>query len=532
MQPHVLGTVQLRVGVEPDQRPFADGPFGDEQGQVVDRPDGQHAGGAGAAGEVEVVVVAHDVDDDTREAGRVVGHVQFTGELFTGESAVPQGAAHFGGDGPNEIADCHVGCHGQAQRQDVGGHADDVPHSAGPAVGGEAQGDFLHSGDPADVCGDRADEDGAPGGAVGGGEPAQTVEDGDGQRLAGVQPDVRPVEDRRWRSIGASADEHPATVRVRFAPGTGRTHGAVGDQVREPVGPVDTVGLVPVRAEIGHLVGNEIAQGCGGQLGFGELLASHGTPVEVGHGAGEDGTAEAIDDYVVEAHVPVVQSGTETQQREVVVRGVEPVGGGHVVDQVALGLPDRILGVGQVDHAEPADPGRGATDYTLADGLVTDNELHVEAVAQGHSPVERCGEQQLVEASTNLEALRDVVLRTVRIDQLSVPDALLSRSNPKGLFGIRVRGDRAVFTHAESHLWGEFFGGRRRQAEAEHAGAAAIADNGLVKSQGCIAAPMALGSAGILADSGTRQGTWLSSRIRDEPRGSPPMIHDSHMKAI
>ncbi len=93
--------------------------------------------------------------------------------------------------------------------------------------------------------------------------------------------------------------------------------------------------------------------------------------------------------------------------------------------------------------------------------LVADDELNVEAVAQRHSPVERCGEQRLVEASPDLEALPDVVFRTVRLDQLSVPDALLSCSNPKGFSGNRVRGKRAVFAHAESHLWGEFSGTKK-----------------------------------------------------------------------
>lgn len=166
----------------------------------------------------------------------------------------------------------------------------------------------------------------------------------------------------------------------------------------------------------------------------------------------------------------------------------------------------------------------------LTDGLVPDDELHVEAVTQSDGPVQRCGEQPLVEAPTNLEALPDVVFRTVRIDQLSVPDSLLSLSNPKGFIGNRVRGDGAVFTHAESHLWGEFFGGRRRQAEAGRGATAPTADNRPLKSRRFIAAPTASGAAGILADSGHRQDASLSSRVRDEPRGSPPMIQDSHMR--
>ncbi len=249
--------VEVGVGVEADQRPGALGPLGDEEGHVVDRADGQQAGGGGAAGEVEAVVVAHDVDHDVGQQGRFVGHGQLAGEFLTGESAVPQRAAHFGRDGADEGADRHVGGDGQAERHDVGGHADDVPQAAVPTVGGQSHGDVLGPGGPADVGGDRAHQNGAPAGTAGGGQPAQVVEDGDGQGLAGVHVGVD--RNGRGRSAGAPADEGGAATLLAAVPGSGRVSTTLGGQVGEPARPVDAVGLVPVGAAVGGLVVQELA---------------------------------------------------------------------------------------------------------------------------------------------------------------------------------------------------------------------------------------------------------------------------------
>lgn len=183
-----------------------------------------------------------------------------------------------------------------------------------------------------------------------------------------------------------------ARPHVRVSSAVGVRCGAIGGQVRESAGPVGAVGLVAVRFEVGRLVGDETAQGRGGHLGRVEVLAPHRAPVEVGHGAGENGAAEAVDGYVVEPHVPVVQSVADAEQGEVVGRGLDRVDGGHVVGQVAFDRADGVVGIGQVDPAEQAGRVRGAADDTLADRAVLGDEHGVEAVAQCGGPVERGGE--------------------------------------------------------------------------------------------------------------------------------------------
>lgn len=167
-----------------------------------------------------------------------------------------------------------------------------------------------------------------------------------------------------------------------------------------------------------------------------------------------------------------MQPGVETQQGEVVARGVEPVDGRHVVGHVPLGRGDRVVGVGQVDGTESSGVVRGAVQHALTHRLSPGDELEVEAVANRQGPGQSRGEQFLVEVATDLEAFADVVFRTARIDELSVPDALLRRGQFEKLIGNHTGRNRTDFAHAGPHLWGEISGtvkkGRREPAAPVH----------------------------------------------------------------
>lgn len=153
-----------------------------------------------------------------------------------------------------------------------------------------------------------------------------------------------------------------------------------------------------------------------------------------------------------------MQPGAETQQREVVARGVEAVDGRHVVGHVALGRGDRVVGGGQIDGTDSSGVGGGAVHDALTHRLAPDNELEVEAVAKRQGPGQSGGEQFLVEVTVDLEAFTDVVFRTARIDELPVPDALLCRGQFEKLIGNHAGRNRTDFVHAGPHLWGEISG--------------------------------------------------------------------------
>ncbi len=208
-------------------------------------------------------------------------------------------------------------------------------------------------------------------------EPSQAVEHGQGEGLAGVQGAGAGVFVVA-RPVRASSEEGGA---VRAA-----ARGAVG----EPAGPVGAVRLQSAGGPVGGLVGHQGVQGAEGRLQRREVLAAHGTRVEVGHGAGEERGAEAVHGDVVEADVPVVEPWAEPQQREVVGRCFEAVDGGHVVGHVPLRRRDGVVGSGEVHPVQPVGFGRRA-DHPLADGPVLGDERGVQAVAEVGHPVERGG---------------------------------------------------------------------------------------------------------------------------------------------